>query len=185
MKKKAIAFLVMAGLMAGLMALMFPGYALAVGDDQILTGNPDVGLAITAPSDNTGIVFTVGNDNADEDSDADNLVNCKSNITYTVKINCDVTGNKTSANMWEWSGSAYVESGNKLSTAMSMRKHGSTYAAITGTATAIDGFTSMSPTSDSGTDTYVDYKQPVGYGDQRLSSNTYRHLLTYTIVSSV
>jgi hypothetical protein len=182
MKKKAIAFLVI----VGLMALMFPGYALAVGDDQILTGNPDVGLAITAPSDNTGIVFTVGSDNADENSGADNLVNCKSNITYTVKINCDVTGYKTSAYMWEWNGSAYVESGNKLSTAMSMKEHtGGTYAAITGTATAISGFTSKPPTSDSGTDTYVDYKQPVGYGDQRLSSNTYRHLLTYTIVSSV
>jgi len=182
MKKKAIAFLVI----VGLMALMFPGYALAVGDDQILTGNPDVGLAITAPSDNTGIVFTVGSDNADENSGADNLVNCKSNITYTVKINCDVTGYKTSAYMWEWNGSAYVESGNKLSTAMSMKEHtGGTYTPITGTATTIDGFTSMSPTPNSGTDTYVDYKQPVNYGDRRLSSNSYSHLLTYTIVSSV
>ena len=154
-------------------------------ETQRITGNPDVALAIAAPSDNTGMAFAIGSDNADEDSDADNLVNCKSNITYTVKINCDVTGNKTSDYMWEWNGSSYVASGNKLQTRMSMRKHGSTYAAITGTATAIDGFTSMSPTPDAGIDTYVDYKQPVNYGDQRLSSNTYRHLLTYTIVSSV
>ena len=154
-------------------------------ETQRITGNPDVALAIAAPSDNTGMAFAIGSDNADEDSDADNLVNCKSNITYTVKINCDVTGNKTSDYMWEWNGSSYVASGNKLQTRMSMRKHGSTYAAITGTATAIDGFTSMSPTPDAGIDTYVDYKQPVNYGDQRLSSNHYRHLLTYTIVSSV
>jgi virginiamycin B lyase len=156
-------------------------------ETQRITGNPDVALAIAAPSDNTGMAFAIGSDNADEDSDADNLVNCKSNITYTVKINCDVTGNKTSDYMWEWNGSSYVASGKKLQTRMSMRTHGdpNVYAAITGTATAIDGFTSMSPTPDSGTDTYVDYKQPVNYGDQRLSSNTYRHLLTYTIVSSV
>jgi hypothetical protein len=171
--------------MVGLMALVFPGPALAVSGEQQITGNPSVTLAITAPVDNTGIVFTVGN-NADEDSDADNLVNCKANVTYTVEINCDVTGNKTAAYMWEWNGSSYVSGGKRLQTAMSMREHsGGTYGAITGTAVAISGFTGMSPTPDAGTNTYVDYEQPVGYGDQRLSSNSYRHLLTYTIVNSV
>ncbi len=38
---------------------------------------------------------------------------------------------------------------------------------------------------DDGDVTYVDYKQPVNYGDARLPSNSYRHELTYTIVNSV
>ena len=49
----------------------------------------------------------------------------------------------------------------------------------------ISGFTGKAPTPDPGTDTYVDYKQPVDYGDQRLSGNSYRHLLTYTVVNGV
>jgi hypothetical protein len=97
-----------------------------------------------------------------------------------------VTGNKTSAYMWEWNGSLYVAGGKKLQTAMSMRAHsGGTYNAINETPTAISGFTGMPPTPDGGTNTYVDYEQPINYGDQRLSSNTYRHLLTYTLVNNV
>jgi hypothetical protein len=154
-------------------------------ETQRITGNPAESMAITAPEDNTGMVFTVGN-NADEDRDDDNLVNCKSNITYTVKINCDVTGNKTSTFMWEWNGSAYVASGKKLQQAMEMKEHtGGTYTAIIETATTISGFTRKPPTSDTGTDTYVDYRQPIGYGDLPLRSNSYSQLLTYTIVNSV
>ena len=180
MRKKAIALLVI----VGLMALMLPTFALAVGDDQIITGNPVVALAITAPTDNTAIAFAIG-DNEDADSDSDNTVNCKSNVTYTVKINCDVDTTKTTAFMWEWSGAAYMGT-TKLQTAMSMKEHeGGTYGAITEVSTAISGFTGKAPTPDPGTDTYVDYKQPVDYGDERLSSTVYRHLLTYTIVGPV
>jgi len=155
-------------------------------ETQRITGNPDVALAITAPDDNSGIVLTVGSNNADEDSDPDNLVNCKANVTYSVMINCDVTGNKTSPYMWEWDGSSYVADGKRLQTAMSMKEHSrGTYGAIAATAFAISGFTGMSPTPDAGTDTYVDYKQPVNFGDQHRSSNSYSQLLTYMIVNSV
>jgi hypothetical protein len=182
MRKKAVALFVI----VGLAALLLPMSALAAeNDQQVITGNPVATMAITAPSDNTSIAFTVGGDNADEDDDADNTVTCQSNVEYDVKINCDVTGNKTTAFMWEWSGAAYVESGEKLQTAMSSRTGASSYAAITGTATAIPGYTDKTATDDDGDVTYVDYKQPVSYGDARLPSNVYRHELTYTIVNSV
>ena len=180
MRKKAIALLAI----VGLMALMLPTFALAVGDDQIITGNPVVALAITAPTDNLAIPFAIG-DNEDADSDSDNTVNCKSNVIYNVKINCDLDATKTTAFMWEWTGAAYTGT-KKLQTAMSMKEHsGGSYAAITGAAVDINGFTSKTRTPNVGTNTYVDYKQPVDYGDERLSSTVYRHLLTYTIVGPV
>jgi len=181
MKKKAIAFLVM----AGLMVLVLPGHALAASPNQEITGNVYASMAITSPADNLDIHFIVG-PNENTDSGLDNKVTCWSNVAYTAKINCDVTGFKTTANMWEYVSSAYVSGGNFLAAAMEMRERsGGSYTPITGTAAAINGFSNKPKTTDAGVDTYIDYKQPVGYGDVILGSGTYRHLLTYTIVAGV
>jgi streptogramin lyase len=145
-------------------------------------------LAITAPGDNLDIHFIVG-PNEDVDEGLDNLVNCKSNLTYSVKINCDITPsapNKLTANMWEWNGSSYVSGGKWLAAAMEIRERSrGTYTPINETANDISGFTSMPPTLNEGTPTYVDYKQPVRYEDLILVGKSYRHLLTYTIATSV
>jgi hypothetical protein len=66
---------------------------------------------------------------------------------------------------------------------MSMKAPGGTYTAITASPTAISGFTNRPP--GEGVVTYVDWKQPVTYGDVPLGANSYRQVLTYTIVKSV
>ena len=182
MNRKAIALMVM----VGLMVLVLPGHALAASPNQEITGNVYASLAITSPADNLDIHFIVG-PNENTDSGLDNKVTCWSNVAYTVKINCDSpSGFKTTANMWQWVSSAYVETGNKLTAPMEIRERSTpgTYTAITGTAEAINGFSGKPKTTDAGVDAYIDYKQPVGYGDVILGSGTYRHLLTYTIVAS-
>jgi hypothetical protein len=176
---------------AGLIAAMLPIAAFAAeNDQQVITGNPDNDMSITAPYDSTvffpsGVDFYIPEFLYEDDNILTGVL-CKSTVEYDVKINCDVTGNKTSSYMWEWNGSSYVAGGEHLQTAFSMRTGGESYAAITGTATAIPGFTDKPATPVGGTTTYVDYWQPVNYGDSRLTNgNVYRHELTFTIVNSV
>lgn len=140
-------------------------------------------MSIVAPSDLGSLLFHPGSDNEYTADDAHTRVTCSANVDYDVKVNGDTDANKTSAFMWEWNGTSYVPSGRRLSAAMSMKAPGGTYTAITASPTAISGFTSKPP--GEGVVTYVDWKQPAGYGDVPLGGNTYRQVLTYTIAEHI
>ena len=140
-------------------------------------------MSIQAPADHGSLVFHPGSDNEYTADDASTEVTCSANVSYDVRVNCDTDENKTSAVMWEWNGSSNVPSGRRLSAPMYMKAPGGTYTAVTASPTAISGFTSKPP--GEGVVTYVDWKQPAGYGDVPLGANSYRQVLTYTIVKSV
>lgn len=139
-------------------------------------------VSIVVPSDLGSLSFHPGSDNEYTADDDYTMVTCSANVNYDVKVNCDTDANKTAAVMWEWNGSSYVPSGRKFAAAMSMKAPGGTYTAVTASPTGISGFTNKPP--GEGVVTYVDWKQPAGYGDVPLGANTYRHVLTYTIAKT-
>jgi hypothetical protein len=81
LKKALISLLVLA-----VIALCVP-VELAEGDNgtQEFSGNPVEAVEITAPASYSNMSMAIG-DNLDNDSDADNMLVCKANVTYDIQV---------------------------------------------------------------------------------------------------
>jgi hypothetical protein len=150
--------------------------AFAVTNTQTVTASLGSSLSVTTAPTSSVSSWTLASSGANTTSGGSIAVN--SNVAYTISVTAD------KATMSEWDGSAYVNGGKTLTTAMSVIASRSSGTATTPgvAATAVIGTSSTLATGTGlGSDTYsLTLSQPTVITDSALQTNSYHIVLTYT-----
>jgi hypothetical protein len=151
--------------------------ATTAASTQTITGAPAPTLVAGFPATTLALGTMTPGATATTSEQAFNI---KSNSSWGLKISADRT------NMCRWNGSSCV-SGQDLASPLewALTRNGTaigspTYAPIVASPSTASAVTLVGPTSDSGTDLGITFKQPVSYADNAgIGGDTYRIVVSY------